>query len=98
MTHANGERNGAANGHSKTAFADEDVAIRPNAPQEVPALLKKIAASGEVFIAGQDEEVRADLLDTARSLVYALETPREAMIRVCWAQVTISFVFKLGCA
>lgn len=85
--------NGATtNGHTadglpKEAFVDGDVAISPNAPAEVPALLKRIAASGDANSVLQDEKVRTDLLDTARSLVYALETPREAIIRHCWSQV-----------
>lgn len=82
------------NGHAessnlKEAFVDDDVAISPNAPEEVPALLKKIASHGETFTSQKSEDVRAELLDTARSLVYALETPREAMIRFCWSQSTI---------
>lgn len=88
------------NGHTvdalpKEAFIDGDVAISPNAPAEVPSLLEQIAASGDVYAASQDEKVRTDLLDTARSLVYALETPREAIIRHCWSQV-ISLTFLHG--
>lgn len=81
------------NGHGKSnpaneAFVDNDVAISPNAPEEVPALLKRIALSGETWTNQQGEQVRTELLDAARSLVSALETPREAIIRFCWSQVT----------
>lgn len=75
-----------ANGHSAEAFVDGSVAISPNIPEMVPGLLKKIAASGEAF-ASEDSIARTELLDAARSLVYAVETPREAMIRFCWSQV-----------
>ena len=65
------------------------VAISANAPAKVPSLLKKIALEGETFAVGQDDRVRTELLEAARSLVYALETPREAMIRYCWSQVQL---------
>jgi hypothetical protein len=34
-----------------------------------------------------NEHHRLDLLQIARLLVQALETPRETMIRLCWAEV-----------
>lgn len=71
----------------KEAFNDAYIGTSPNAPHEVPALLEQIASYGTTFTVGQNEKVRADLLDTARSLIYALETPREAIIRHCWSQV-----------
>ncbi|KAK1148128.1 hypothetical protein N8T08_010767 [Aspergillus melleus] len=77
-----------SNGLLKEVFVDGDVAISPNVPAEVPSLLKQIGASGDLYLALQDEKVRTDLLDTARSLVHALETPREAIIRHCWSQRT----------
>lgn len=70
----------------------DEIATSPNAPQDVPALLKKIATNGEVFTSERsDENTRMDLLEQARALVYALETPREAMIRFCWSQVRSYF-------
>ncbi|KAL2797363.1 S-adenosyl-L-methionine-dependent methyltransferase [Aspergillus keveii] len=68
---------------------DNEVAIRPNAAEEVPDLLKKVISFGEAYAKNSDEDTRAKYLDTARSLVYALETPREAMIRYCWSQSTL---------
>jgi len=82
----NGHTNGHSNGHSSEAFVDGSVAISPNLPELVPELLKRIAASGNAFVS-DDAQSRTELLDAARSLVYAVETPREAMIRYCWAQV-----------
>jgi hypothetical protein len=69
---------------------DNEVAIRPTAADEVPDLLKKVTSFGEAYAKSADEDTRAEFLDTARSLVYALETPREAMIRYCWSQVRLS--------
>ncbi|KAL3478271.1 S-adenosyl-L-methionine-dependent methyltransferase [Aspergillus californicus] len=68
---------------------DNEVAIRPNDIDEVPDLMKKVAALSEAYSASSDEDTRAEFLDTARSLVTALETPREAMIRYCWSQSTL---------
>ncbi|KAL3458363.1 S-adenosyl-L-methionine-dependent methyltransferase [Aspergillus heterothallicus] len=68
---------------------DNEVAIRPNAADEVPELLKKVTSFGAAYANNADEDTRAEFLDTARSLVYALETPREAMIRYCWSQSTL---------
>lgn len=82
---ANGHTNGHANGNSTEAFVDGSVAISPNAPELVPGLLDQVASHGKTFTS--DSASRTDLLDAARQLVYALETPREAMIRFCWSQV-----------
>ncbi|KAL4802514.1 S-adenosyl-L-methionine-dependent methyltransferase [Aspergillus unguis] len=68
---------------------DNDVAIRPNAAEDLPELLKKVSSLGATYAGNSDEDVRAEYLDAARHLVYALETPREAMIRYCWSQSTL---------
>ncbi|KAL5046572.1 hypothetical protein BDW71DRAFT_197504 [Aspergillus fruticulosus] len=68
---------------------DNEIAIRPNAPQDIPALLSKVSKLGASYAENEDEDVRAEYLDAARHLVYALETPREAMIRYCWSQSTL---------
>ncbi|KAL4791471.1 S-adenosyl-L-methionine-dependent methyltransferase [Aspergillus venezuelensis] len=68
---------------------DNSVAIRPNAAEDVPELLKKVSSLGGAYAENADEDVRAEYLDAARHLVYALETPREAMIRYCWSQSTV---------
>lgn len=82
----NGHTNGHANGQAKEAFVDGSVAISPNAPKLVPGLLNQVASHGRSFTSNSAS--RTDLLDAARQLVYALETPREAMIRFCWSQVS----------
>lgn len=96
-SHLNGETNGHANGPAtglsnepiKEAFSDDSVAISPNTPELVPGLLDQVAAHGTAF-ASSDAAARTDLLHAARQLVYALETPREAMIRFCWSQVRLT--------
>lgn len=88
-THSNGTNH--ANGDSQTngdlqdAFVDR-VATSANTPELVPGLVDQVASLGKVASL-QDHTDRTTLLEAARSLVYALETPREAMIRYCWSQV-----------
>lgn len=88
MTVTNGDSytNGHLNGHAKEAFVDGSVAVSPNAPELVPGLLDQVASHGKA-LAFTGTAARTELLDAARQLVYALETPREAMIRFCWSQV-----------
>jgi hypothetical protein len=81
------------NGASKEAFVDGNVAISANTPELVPGLVEQVACLGKIASL-QDHKERSALLDAARSLVYALETPREAMIRHCWSQVScLSFEY-----
>lgn len=96
MSSQNGESqtNGTSNGHVQDSFVDGSVAISPNAPELVPELLKKIATNGISFISN-DSTARTELLDAARSLVNAVETPREAMIRYCWSQVFLITVITI---
>ncbi|RAK74626.1 o-methyltransferase [Aspergillus fijiensis CBS 313.89] len=88
------------NGHIKKptqeAFTNNHVAIAPNDPEEVPGLLKRIALHGEVYLIENDELERTKILDSARSLVYALETPREAVIRHCWSQSSLYAAIEIG--
>ena len=71
--------------------ANGQIAITANAPQNVPRLLEEVAFHGNALIQ-DDPKARMKLLDAARSLVTALETPREAMIRYCWSQVSLGFI------
>ncbi|KAL4899338.1 hypothetical protein BDW74DRAFT_171611 [Aspergillus multicolor] len=80
----NRSANGQANGRSLKV---EELAVSANLPAQVPGLLDKIAFSGKQFL-GAEPQARLKLLEAARSLVYALETPREAIIRHCWAEST----------
>lgn len=76
----------ATNGTAAAPVLDESIAVTANAAHEVPRLLEEIAQHGKA-LAQNDPLARLQLLESARNLVYALETPREAMIRYCWSQV-----------
>jgi hypothetical protein len=83
-TNANGDCQN--NGELQDAFVDS-VATSANTPELVPGLVDQVASLGKVANL-QDHTDRSTLLEAARSLVYSLETPREAMIRYCWSQVS----------
>lgn len=91
-SHQNGK---ISNKESMEAFVDRTVAISANTPELVPGLVDEVAALGKVANL-QDHKDRSTLLETARSLVYALETPREAMIRYCWSQATLYAALETG--
>lgn len=91
-------RNGPSNGDAQctsnglTAKGAERIdvdriAISPNAPHDVPALIEQIVVSDR-SISLDDTQARWKLRDAARSLADALETPRERLIRQCWSQVS----------
>ncbi|KAK7921285.1 hypothetical protein PG985_009307 [Apiospora marii] len=70
---------------ANAAFVDKAVATSPNNMDAVPGLVKQINSGVDALGAGGDE-ARHALLVKARSLMQALETPRETMIKHCWAQ------------
>jgi hypothetical protein len=95
--HANGNgTNGTSNGDTKKTRQRSqlqpslEVAISPNDPSKIPSTIESIQSLGNSFSA-TDDKVRRQLLAEARQLVQALETPRETMIKHCWAQVIIVF-------
>ncbi|PKX94845.1 S-adenosyl-L-methionine-dependent methyltransferase [Aspergillus novofumigatus IBT 16806] len=63
---------------------DVSIATEPNNLDAVPTLLKEITQSSDAFTTRNVG--RKDLLAKCRTLVQALETPRETMIYHCWAQ------------
>lgn len=69
-----------------TVSVDESIATKPSAINDVPAILNKIASQGKT-LAEDDGPNRRQLIESARSLIHALETPREAMCRYLWSQV-----------
>ncbi|KAJ5835419.1 Winged helix-turn-helix transcription repressor DNA-binding [Penicillium robsamsonii] len=83
MTYPNGNSNGSVN----DAADVERLALSSNLPDAVSDLLQTVASHGKDLLA-QDPEARAKLLEATRSLTYALETPREAIIRHCWSEST----------
>lgn len=65
---------------------DVSIATSPNNIDAVPELLEQITKGIGALSTGGDE-ARHELLIKARTLVQSLETPRETMIKHCWAQV-----------
>lgn len=68
---------------------DFSIAVRPNDLDAVPGIVKGIVDKANALSPG-DETARHALLIQARSLVQALETPRETMTKHTWAQVRIT--------
>ncbi|GAM39457.1 hypothetical protein TCE0_034r11023 [Talaromyces pinophilus] len=93
--HSNGHANGHANGNGAATPIDESIAVKANAVDKVPQLLEEIAKQGK-YLTQDGAQNRRQLLESVRSLSYALETPREAMIRYCWSQPTIFAAIELG--
>lgn len=89
-SNSNGDLNGSVNGNATNV---EGLALTSNLPDIVPALLQTVAGHGKDLLA-QDPEARLKLLEAARSLTYALETPREAIIRHCWSEVCYHILFR----
>jgi hypothetical protein len=89
VSNGNGMSNGkgVANGKTREEPVDMSVALRPNDPERVPSLIKDISAAGNALNL-DDGAGRLRLLEKARDLVRALETPRETMIKHLWAQVS----------
>ena len=57
-------------------------------PYNVPKLLADIQSNGSQLTAkGDNENARLEALTAARTLCHALETPREAIVNRCYAQV-----------
>lgn len=69
-----------------SASAPLSTVLKPNDLEAVPALAESISKLGG-GLSIKDDFRRRQLLTQARSLVQALETPRETMIKHCWAQV-----------
>ena len=75
------------NGTTKTEAVNISVALSPCNTESVPGLVKDIS-SLEKALSNNEPGARIELLEKARSLVRAVETPRETMIKHCWAQVS----------
>ncbi|KAF9886976.1 hypothetical protein FE257_010717 [Aspergillus nanangensis] len=63
----------------------DSIATVPSNTDAVPQILQDIALHGEEFtdVPGQS---RLQLLKSARALVRTLETPKESIVRLCWAE------------
>lgn len=80
---SNRTRNGFA------AAPDSHAIIAPSAPEQLPSLLGDIESHAKAYT-GDDPDARLKLVDAAQSLVQSMETPRETMLRYCWANVRCS--------
>ncbi|KAJ5360025.1 hypothetical protein N7517_009216 [Penicillium concentricum] len=79
--------------HDETFFAR--VATSPSMPELVPNLVNQISSLGK-SVSLHDYTDRIALVEAAQSLVYALQTPREAMNRHCWAQTATYSSVQIG--
>lgn len=71
---------------TQDAPVDVSIAINPNNLEAVPGLVREINEGVKTLATG-GHEARHELIVKARSLMLALEAPRETMIKHCWAQV-----------
>ncbi|ORX92631.1 O-methyltransferase-domain-containing protein, partial [Clohesyomyces aquaticus] len=82
-----------------TPAVDIGFALRASNLGAVPETLKAILSFGQ-SPSVDNESARLQLLAKARDLVRALETPRETMIKHCWAQpacfTAITCCYRLG--
>lgn len=62
------------------------IVTEPNDVNVVPGIIQQLH-EGLVNLQLNEDEVRLDFLSKARKLVQALETPKETMLKHCWAQV-----------
>ncbi|SPO07028.1 related to O-methyltransferase B [Cephalotrichum gorgonifer] len=85
----------AANGSLKKPVVDMSVALTANNLAAVPDLAKGISSLSAAAADG-DEQARLDLVEKARQLVRSLETPRETMIKHCWAQPSVFTALTVG--
>lgn len=53
----------------------------------VPALIEEVGNLSKGFLAGPGEDARIQLVNATRRLTLALETPRDTMMRHCYADV-----------
>ncbi|CAI4213560.1 unnamed protein product [Parascedosporium putredinis] len=87
--------NGTSTGIVKKPVVDVSVALKANNLDSVAELTQEISSLG-AQVSGGDEQARLALVEKARSLVRALETPRETMIKHCWAQPSAMAALTVG--
>jgi hypothetical protein len=68
------------------SHVDVSIATEPNDIKAVPTLLKEISLAFNSLTT--DNAGREKLLAKCRTLVQALETPRETMLYHCWAHAS----------
>lgn len=82
------------------SYPDENVATAPNASHDLFRLTQEIDSQSKAYSSGQ-ADARLRLVAAAQSLVQAMETPQETMLRYIWAQVNrfgkFMNAWNLGC-
>lgn len=78
---------GSLDSQSSGHKTDIAIALAPNNLEAVPRLLEEITAGVEALETGGDA-ARHDLAIKARTMMLALEAPRETMIKHVWGQVS----------
>lgn len=91
MSHINGSaQNGNKIDISNGKVVDgEKFAVTPNSPEQIADLLQQVASHGQSYLV-ENPQARLKLFEAARALTYAVETPREKIIRHCWAEVCVT--------
>lgn len=69
-----------------TFIPNESIATGPNSPHDLPFLVQEIGCQTKAYSNGRPD-ARLRLVAAAQSLLHAMETPQEAMLRYIWAQV-----------
>ncbi|QLI68785.1 uncharacterized protein G6M90_00g052260 [Metarhizium brunneum] len=82
-------------GQAQWNEVDISIALNPNNIEAIPILLEELSAKVHNLNAGIDED-RKQLLRSCRSLVLALETPQETMIRHCRAETGAMAALNFG--
>lgn len=83
-----GADNDSANPLRTKRNPDMDIILQPSDPESVMNHVQKINELADSLVLG-DDSTRIQLVEEARSLARALETPRETMCRHCVAQVRV---------
>lgn len=65
---------------------DSQIASKPNDIAALPGLLEEVTQGIDALVAHGNVD-REELLIKCRSMTQAIETPRETMVKDCWAQV-----------
>ncbi|RAL03000.1 S-adenosyl-L-methionine-dependent methyltransferase [Aspergillus ibericus CBS 121593] len=93
MVELNGNSVPASDSHAGKQV--DEIAVSPTAPDQVANLAKSIGSLSKAFTAGE-AGARLQLLEAADSLLSALETPRETILRYCWRNPTAFAAIETG--
>lgn len=77
-----------------SSIPDASVATAPNASDDLFHLVQEIDSQSNAYSDGR-ADARLRLVAAAQSLLQAMETPQETMLRYIWAQVIDPSVLRL---